>query len=259
MKIFQVDAFADRPFKGNPAAICIMDQEMPDSWMQGLAADMNLSETAFLRKTGDVYSLRWFTPKVEVDLCGHATLASAHVLWEKDYLSINEIAKFQTKSGLLTAKKDNEWIELNFPETPVSAVEIPKGMEENLGAKIIFMGKSKFDYFAELESEDVVKKLIPDFGQLAKFEVRGIIITAKSGSYDFVSRFFAPHAGINEDPVTGSAHSALYPYWSNKLDKKELHAFQTSERGGELKLNSDKGRVLIAGKAITIFDGNLKI
>lgn len=259
MKIYQVDAFTDKPFKGNPAGVCILEKEMANDWMLGIAREMNLAETAFVKKEKNSFSLRWFTPKVEVDLCGHATLATAHILWQQGYLAANQTANFQTKSGLLTAKSDGVWIELNFPQTPVEAAEIPSGLEEALGSKIVFMGKSKFDLFAELESENIIKNLQPDIEQLSKFNARGIIVTSASSAFDFISRFFAPQSGINEDPVTGSAHSALYPYWSNKLNKKNLLAYQASERGGILRLNSFEDRVLIAGQAVTIFEGNLNI
>lgn len=259
MNIFQVDAFTAEPFKGNPAAVCLLDSVMPDSWMRGLAADMNLSETAFLVRKGDIFSLRWLTPEVEVDLCGHATLASAHILWEENILSKESTAQFETKSGLLKADKREDWIELNFPQTPVTEVEKPEGIEKALGASVIYCGKSKFDYFFELDSEDTIKNLAPDYDKLEKLEARGVIVTAQSKEYDFVSRFFAPQSGIDEDPVTGSAHSALYPYWSKKLSKDELSAFQASKRGGNLKLRSDESRVIIAGQAVTIFKGFLNI
>lgn len=259
MKIFQVDAFTEKPFKGNPAGVCILEKEMSDEWMLGIAKEMNLAETAFLLKSDDKYSLRWFTPKVEVDLCGHATLSTAHILYEYNYLPLSAIARFQTKSGILKAKSDGIWIELDFPETPVEKIPMPENMEKILGAKINFMGKSKFDYFAELENENILKNLKPDIEKLSKYDVRGVIVTSASSSFDFVSRFFAPQSGIIEDPVTGSAHSALYPYWSNKLGKKQMLAYQASERGGILKLNSNGDRVLIAGQAVTIFEGSLKV
>jgi PhzF family phenazine biosynthesis protein len=259
LRIFQVDAFTEKPMRGNPAGVCILEKVMPDEWMQGIAKEMNLSETAFIKKEGDSFSLRWFTPKVEVDLCGHATLATAHILYKYNYLPISEVARFQTKSGLQKAKSNGVWIELDFPQTPVSNTEIPDGLEKALGAKISYMGKSIFDYFAVLENDKVVKELNPDFKELAKYGMRGIIVTASSSSFDFVSRFFAPQSGINEDPVTGSAHSALYPYWSNKLGKQQMLAYQASERSGILKLDSIGDRVLIAGQAVTIFEGNLKV
>jgi PhzF family phenazine biosynthesis protein len=259
IKIYQVDAFTEKAFKGNPAGVCILEKEMPDEWMQGIAKEMNLSETAFIKKDGEIYSLRWFTPKVEVDLCGHATLATAHILYQYKYLPVSAVAQFKTKSGLLKAKNDGVWIELDFPQTPVSDTEIPKGLEEILGAKISYMGKSIFDYFAVLENDNIVKNLMPDYNALTKFDMRGIIVTASGTSFDFVSRFFAPQSGIIEDPVTGSAHSALYPYWSDKLGKKQMLAYQASERGGIIKLNSDGDRVLISGQAVTIFEGSLKV
>ena len=261
IKIFQVDAFTSEPFKGNPAAVCILENEVSDEWMSGVAADMNLAETAFITTTEEKnkYKLRWFTPKVEVDLCGHATLATAHILYQNNYVHCSEAIFFETKSGILKTLKNENHIQLDFPETPVSDIEIPEGIENAIGAKIIYAGKSIFDYFFLLESEDVLIDLKPNFNELIKFGKRGVIVTADSKKYDFISRFFAPQSGINEDPVTGSAHCALYPYWSKKLNKKELVAYQASERGGLLKLSSESSRVLISGEAITIFEGILKI
>ena len=261
IKIFQVDAFTSEPFKGNPAAVCILEKEMTDSWMTGVAANMNLSETAFIIATEEKnkYKLRWFTPKVEVDLCGHATLATAHVLYENNYVPSLEAISFETKSGILKTHKNENYIQLDFPETPVTDTEIPKGIEEALGAKIIYSGKSIFDYFFLLEDEELLINLKPNFSELVKFDKRGIIVTAGSKKYDFVSRFFAPQSGIDEDPVTGSAHCALYPYWSKKLNKKDLVAYQVSKRGGLLKLSSEGSRILISGEAVTILEGILKI
>ena len=259
MKIFQVDAFTSEPFKGNPAGVCILEKDMPVKWMQGIAKDMNLAETAFVKKDGNKFSLRWFTPKVEVDLCGHATLATAHILFQSGYLPENDLALFETKSGLLKAKYSDDWIELDFPQTQVEKIDLPEGIEKALGAKVSFLGKSIFDYFAVFENEEIVKNMKPDISAIEKYDVRGLIVTSPSKEFDFISRFFAPQSGIIEDPVTGSAHSALYPYWSEKLGKKKLIAQQASERGGVLKLSSKEDRVLIAGQAVTIFEGSLKV
>lgn len=256
--IYQVDAFTDQPFKGNPAAVCLLDQTREAEWMQAVAAEMNLSETAFLTPEHDGYRLRWFTPKKEVKLCGHATLASAHVLYEEKLLKQGEQARFYTLSGLLTAGyHDKGLIELNFPVTRVSSCEAPAGLIEALGVKPIFIGRSDDDYLIEVASEEEVRKTAPDFGRLKEVSCRGVAITALANSeeYDFVSRFFAPAVGVNEDPVTGSAHCRLTPYWQAKLHKNEFIAYQASERGGFLLLVADGDRVRIGGKAVTVLKG----
>lgn len=257
MKIYQVDAFTEKPFKGNPAAVCILEEKQTEKWMQDVAGEMNLSETAFLIPENEGYSLRWFTPNSEVDLCGHATLASAHVLWEKGYLKKNREAKFYTKSGLLTAKLDEGWIQLNFPATPEEKTDVSEGFKEALGFNPIYTGKSIFDYLIVAESEETVKNLKPDLTKLLQVCTRGVIVTAKSTKYDFVSRFFAPAIGIPEDPVTGSAHCCLGPYWMKILGKASLYAYQASERGGVLKVQVVGERVLIMGKAVTVLEGEL--
>lgn len=257
MKIYQVDAFTEKPFKGNPAAVCILDSVADEKWMQDVAVEMYLPETAFLVPMNDGYSLRWFTPDFEIDLCGHATLASAHILWEKEYLKQGQEAKFYTKSGLLTAKTNNGWIQLNFPATPEEESEAPAELIEALGINPIYIGKNIFDYFIEVESEDIVRNIAPDFTKLMKVPLRGVIVTAKSKEYDFVSRFFAPEVGIFEDPVTGSAHCCLGPYWKKKLGKDSFIAYQASARGGMLKVRVVGDRVLISGKAVTVMEGSL--
>jgi len=226
--------------------------------MLNVAREMNLAETAFLVPQRDGYDLRWFTPAIEVDLCGHATLASAHVLWEDGHLPKTAQARFHTKSGLLTADQNGAWIELDFPATPAQPATAPAGLAEALGAKPSFVGKSPFDYLVELESESIVRALAPNLSALAEVEARGVIVTARgAGKYDFVSRFFAPQSGVPEDPVTGSAHCALAPYWSAKLGKKELVAFQASPRGGELRLRVTGERIKIGGQAVTVLRGEL--
>lgn len=257
--LFQVDAFTDRPFSGNPAAVCVLTSPQPDNWMQAVAAEMNLSETAFLVEEGDGYRLRWFTPKVEVDLCGHATLASAHVLWTEGRLPVDQTISFHTKSGLLKAVRRDGLIELDFPLDPPSATSPPPDLLPALGAAADYVGKGKFDFLVEVASEDVVRSMTPDFARLAEIEVRGFIVTARSSSpdYDFVSRFFAPWAGINEDPVTGSAHCCLAPYWQVRLGKSEMTAFQASARGGVVRVRIEGDRVLLGGQAVTILKGNL--
>jgi len=259
MKIAHVDAFAERPFGGNPAAVCLLPEARPDAWLQSVAQEMNLSETAFLVKREDGYSLRWFTPKVEVDLCGHATLASAHILWQDKILGENEIARFHTRSGLLTARRDDGWIELDFPSTPAAPETASPEVARMLGAPTKFYGRTRFDFMAEVESEDVVRGLKPDLAAMKNLGTRGVIVTAATPGkeYDFVSRYFAPGAGIDEDPVTGSTHCALAPYWGQRLKKDRLTAYQASARGGLLRLTVAGDRVRIAGKAVTVLRGEL--
>jgi PhzF family phenazine biosynthesis protein len=260
LHITQVDAFTNRPFGGNPAGVCILPKPADDVWMLDVAREMNLAETAFLVKQKDGYDLRWFTPSVEVDLCGHATLASAHVLWEDAHLKPDAQARFNTKSGLLTADRRDGLIELDFPATPAAAAAPPVALEEALGAHARFVGRSKFDYLVEVEGASVVRSLAPDMTAIARMPARGVIVTSRAdekSKYDFVSRFFAPQSGVPEDPVTGSAHCALAPYWSAKLGKKELLAYQASPRGGELRLRLVGDRVKIGGQAVTVLRGEL--
>jgi PhzF family phenazine biosynthesis protein len=222
-KITQVDAFTDRPFTGNPAAVCILSESEPDWWMQDVAREMNLSETAFLLPHEEGYDLRWFTPSTEVDLCGHATLASAHVLWEDGHLPPGETARFHTRSGILLATRLDDWIEMDFPAKPATEAPAPDHLAEALGVQPIWVGRSAFDYLVALEDEKQVRTLHPDFSLLRRIDVRGVIVTAVAtgNSYDFVSRFFAPRVGIDEDPVTGSAHCVLAPFWSERLGRDE--------------------------------------
>jgi len=257
LRIFQVDAFTDRAFAGNPAAVCILEEPRDDAWMQNLAQEMNLSETAFLRKQEDGFGLRWFTPTVEVALCGHATLASAHILWETGILASKEQARFHTLSGLLTAERKGDWIELNFPATPEQPATAPPRLIEALGVTPKYIGKSKFDYLVEVDKEETVRNLGPDFGVLRAMQVRGVMVTSQATSpgYDFVSRFFAPGSGIDEDPVTGSAHCCLGPFWSRRLGKIELIAYQASKRGGTVRVRVIGDRVHLSGQAVTVFCG----
>ena len=262
LRITQVDAFTNRPFAGNPAAVCLLPAPAEPAWMLNVAREMNLAETAFLipRRGGDGYDLRWFTPAVEVALCGHATLASAHVLWEDGHLPTGTQARFYTKSGLLTADRRGDWIELDFPATPVSPAPAPDGLVAALGAQPVFVGRSKFDYVVEVENEQQVRALAPDLTALARVQARGVVVTAradKNVAYDFVSRFFAPQSGVPEDPVTGSAHCALTPYWSAKLGKTELTGYQASERGGVVRVRLAGDRVHLGGQAVTVLRGEL--
>lgn len=261
LPIYQVDAFTDKPFAGNPAAVCFPNGPQTDLWMQQVAAEMNLSETAFLVPEADGYHLRWFTPLAEVALCGHATLASSHILWETGRLPEGAMAKFYTLSGLLTARLDSQkWIELNFPVKPVEEAPVPPELAQILNISPTFTGKNQFDYVVEVENEDIVRHLTPDFQALKKLPVRGVVVTAKSSDpeFDFVSRFFAPAVGVNEDPVTGSAHCCLAHYWSQKLGKHQFNAVQISKRGGRLRITLDGDRVLIGGQAVTVLKGELQ-
>jgi PhzF family phenazine biosynthesis protein len=257
MKIYQVDAFTAEPFRGNPAAVCVLEKEPDAHWLQKVAAEMNLSETAFLLPQADGYSLRWFTPSFEIDLCGHATLASAHILWERGYLRTDQEAKFYTKSGLLSARKVEDWIQLDFPALAEKETAAPEELLAALGIDPLYVGKSVFDYLIEVEQEEIVRKLQPDYTKLMEAPMRGVIVTARAKDYDFVSRFFAPEVGIFEDPVTGSAHCCLGPYWQKKLGKDHFLAYQASERGGVLKLQVTGERVLISGQAVTVLEGQL--
>lgn len=257
--IYQVDAFTEKPFRGNPAAVCILPEPGEAAWMQDVAREMNLSETAFLHRQADGFDLRWFTPAVEVELCGHATLASAHILWETGLLAWQEQARFHTRSGLLTAELKDAEIELNFPAAPDEPVSAPPGLREALGVIPRYTGKNSYDYLVEVESEEVVRSLRPDFAKLRSLPVRGIMVTsiAASEGYDFVSRFFAPGVGVDEDPVTGSAHCCLAPFWRKKLGKDEMVAYQASERGGVVRVRVVGDRVLLGGRAVTVLRGEL--
>ncbi len=259
LTITQVDAFTNRPFGGNPAAVCILPEAREAAWMQSVALEMNLSETSFLVKQADGYDLRWFTPAVEVDLCGHATLASAHVLWETGTLGEREQARFHTRSGLLTADRAGEWIEMNFPSVEVAEADAPEKLAEALDAAPKFVGRNKFDYLVELD-EQQVRGLKPNFSMLRGMNfVRGVIVTAPSSvaGFDFVSRFFAPGAGIDEDPVTGSAHCALAPFWAKRFGKTVMTGNQVSHRGGVVQVTVAGDRVLLGGQAVTVLRGEL--
>ena len=262
MLLLQVDAFTSEPFKGNPAAVCLLDRERDDAWMQNVATEMNLSATAFLLPRDDGFSLRWFAPAVELALCGHATLASAHVVWKEKILGANDVARFHTKSGPLTAARADDWIELDFPATVEQPSDPTPALLESLGvANPVYVGRSKFDYLVEVESEDVVRTLAPDHAKLRGVPTRGVIVTsrASNGGFDFVSRFFAPSLGIEEDPVTGSAHCCLTPYWAVRLGKTEMIAFQASPRSGVVRVCLDGDRVKLGGRAVTVFRGALEV
>jgi PhzF family phenazine biosynthesis protein len=259
LPLFIVDAFTDKPFSGNPAAVCILPSWKADDWMQAVAAEMNLSETAFLVKQAESFDLRWFTPRVEVDLCGHATLASAHVLWQEGIVKLDEEIRFATRSGILKADRRGDDIELDFPLTPDEPAEAPPALLEALGVQAKYVGKNRFDYLVEVESEAVLRGMKPDFRQLASVPARGIIVTSRSADarFDFVSRFFAPASGVDEDPVTGSAHCCLGSYWQRRFSKSEFIAYQASARGGIVKVRVAGNRAFLGGEAIIVAKGNL--
>ena len=258
-----IDAFADRPYSGNPAAVCLLEDEGDARWMQAVAAEMNLSETAFLRPVDGGFELRWFTPAVEVDLCGHATLAAAHALWSESVVDGGESIRFQTRSGLLTAVQRGELVELDFPATGAVAAGLDdvqvRELGDVLGVTPVHVGRSAFDLLVEVESDGDLRAARPDFRRLAEFDSRGVIVTCLSDDprFDFVSRFFAPAVGVDEDPVTGSAHCCLGPYWSERLGKSEMTAFQASSRGGVVRVRMSGERVRLAGRAVTVFRGEL--
>lgn len=256
LPIYQVDAFTSELFSGNPAAVVPLEDWLTDEQMQAIAAENNLSETAFFAKEGDSYRLRWFTPAVEVDLCGHATLAAAHIFFEEMGYEEDEIV-FKTKSGLLTVKQEGDRLSMNFPAVEPEQAEGPFVLFRALGVPKTSEVYKSDDYMVVLESEDAVAGLQPDFKMLNEVDARGIIVTAQGDEVDFVSRFFAPQAGIDEDPVTGSAHTKTTPYWSKKMGKNELEARQISERGGVLTCRMRGDRVEILGKAVTYLKGEI--
>ncbi|MGH7885069.1 MAG: PhzF family phenazine biosynthesis protein [Thermodesulfobacteriota bacterium] len=261
MTFYIVDSFTDTPFSGNPAAVCILDKDISDELKQKIAAEINLSETAFLIKDSECFNLRWFTPKVEVDLCGHATLASAHILWQLGVLNESEEAIFNTKSGVLKARKSGDLIEMDFPIEKALEVECPLELIRGIEYKPIYVGKNRFDYLAVYESEEIIRKINPDLQYIKKLNSRGLIVSAKSSftKYDFVSRFFGPNAGIDEDPVTGSAHCCLSPFWSKRLGKKELIGFQASKRGGVVYTKLEDNKVVLLGSAVTVIKSEMLI
>ncbi|MEI6775406.1 MAG: PhzF family phenazine biosynthesis protein [Chloroflexales bacterium] len=257
--ITQIDAFTKQPYAGNPAAVCLLPAPRDDDWMQAIAREMNLAETAFLVPEGDAFRLRWFTPTTEVDLCGHATLASAHALWEQGLLAPDAPALFRTRSGLLTCTRRGNWIDMDFPATPPVAAESPADLMDGLGRTPISVWRSPFDYLVELEDAMAVRTLQPNLFRLAQIEARGVIVTAQSDvpDYDFISRFFAPRAGVPEDPVTGSAHCCLGPFWGTRLSKAELVGYQASARGGVVRVRLADARVVLSGQAVTVLRGDL--
>lgn len=267
MRFVQVDAFTDRPFAGNPAAVMLLDAPREDAWLQNVAREHNLAETAFLWSREDrSYDLRWFAPACEINLCGHATLASAHVLWTEGHLRPEEEAVFHTRSGILRCRLDGALIEMNFPARPVAPADGPDGLARLLGAEPVFVGRGGEDLFVRLSGADAVRTLDPDLSAIARLDVRGVIVTAegndeaaRGAGVDVVSRFFAPGAGVPEDPVTGSAHCAIGPYWSEVLGKTVLHCEQASARGGLVEVEPRGERVLLRGGAVTVLEGRLLV
>ena len=259
--IIQVDSFTNQAFRGNPAAVCVLESAQSDRWMQSVAREMNLSETAFLIKQDRDYGLRWFTPTTEVPLCGHATLASAHVLWTEGYASTGQGINFQTKSGLLTAKYKDDWIELDFPANRSQDIPPITKLQDALGVNIKTFAYNSLGYLVEIGSVKQLEQLKPNLALIEQLPVSNVIVTSlapASSTYDFVSRFFAPGLGIDEDPVTGAAHCCLAPYWRERLQKDNFLAYQASSRGGEIKVNYDGGdRVLLQGQAVTVMRGEL--
>ncbi len=261
LAIYQVDAFTDRPFGGNPAAVCIVNEELADSLMQDIAAEMNLSETAFVSPGNGDFSLRWFTPTTEVQLCGHATLAAAHVLWKEGHASADEVLEFNTRSGKLSARLNGDLVELDFPAESGREAEPPAQLLQALAVDPVYVGKNRFDYLVEVQSASTLRDMEPDFALLETLKMRGVIVTAESDreDWDFISRFFAPAVGVDEDPVTGSAHCFLGPYWSRKLKRSSLTGYQASERGGTVSVRPEGQRVILGGQAVTVMRGKLSL
>lgn len=259
--IVQIDAFTSAPFGGNPAGVCLLPGDRDPNWMQLVAREMNLAETAFLRPRGDgSYDLRWFTPAVEVELCGHATLASAHLLYQDGHIAKDAVARFHTLSGLLTARlQENDAIELDFPAAAPDLFTPPNSLAEALGAAPVAVSKNRMDWLVELESDATVRQLQPNLERIAALPARGVIVTARSDdpAYDFVSRFFGPAVGVPEDPVTGSAHCGLAPYWGARLGRSTMVGYQASVRGGVVGVELAGDRVRLRGHAVTVLRGNL--
>jgi PhzF family phenazine biosynthesis protein len=258
LPIYQIDAFANRLFTGNPAAVVLLESNLTTETMQAIAAENNLAETAFVEKKGDIYHIRWFTPTIEVDLCGHATLASAHVIFKYLKESAERIS-FSSRSGTLHVRRESEFLYLDFPSDPPQAVEQVQDLIEGLGTQPIEIYKGREDFLAIYDSDEIITTMKPDMEKLSRVQARGVIVSAPGGGVDFVSRFFAPQSGIPEDPVTGSAHTVLIPYWSKKLDKQSMHARQLSKRGGELICKNLGERVEIGGQAMTYLIGEIML
>jgi PhzF family phenazine biosynthesis protein len=259
IKMYQADAFTDKLFRGNPAAICMLEYWLPETIMQAIAAENNLAETAFIVTSEIGYEIRWFTPTVEVDLCGHATLAAAHIIFQHYNTSASELVFHSHRSGTLKVSKSDGMLALDFPVDTYSKIPTPPELIKGLGIEPMETIKGKTDYMAVLPTEDDVKKVRPDFSMLNSLDCRGIIVTAAGKESDFVSRFFAPQSGINEDPVTGSAHTTLAPYWAAELGRDTLSAIQLSDRRGYLWCKMQGSRVAISGNAVTYLQGEIEV
>jgi PhzF family phenazine biosynthesis protein len=259
MLIACIDAFTDRPFRGNPAGVCLLDAARDDAWMQQVAAEMNLAETAFVSPGAGVWPLKWFTPTVEMALCGHATLATAHLLWNEGRVPPGHAIRFETRSGTLTATRGGDLIELDFPSEPAVEQPAPLWLAEALGESPVWCGRNRLDYIVELEDASAVRRLRPDLAALAASDQRGVIVTSRSDdpAFDFVSRFFAPAVGIPEDPVTGSAHCCLGPFWGPRLGKIAMVGYQASPRGGVVRVTLAGHRIVLGGQAVTVHRGSL--
>ncbi|MGW8314368.1 MAG: PhzF family phenazine biosynthesis protein [Bacteroidales bacterium] len=259
LEIYQVDAFASEVFRGNPAAVCMLPGWMPDGLMQQIASENNLSETAFVVPAERKFGIRWFTPVMEVDLCGHATLASAHVLFFHHGISGKRIEFDSPRSGLLAVEREGEMLTLDFPADHIEEVEHPDVWRRAMGTTPLQVFRGRSDYLLLYDGQEVIAEMKPDLGTLKELGGRGVIITARGSGTDFVSRFFAPGAGIDEDPVTGSAHTTLAVYWSKVLEKSTMSARQLSERGGELRCEVRGDRVRISGRAVTYLTGEIEV
>jgi predicted PhzF superfamily epimerase YddE/YHI9 len=259
MRIFQVDAFTTELFSGNPAGVCLVEDDRDDAWMQAVAAEMNLPETAFLSPGEDGWHLRWFTPTVEVDLCGHATLAASHILWEAGEADPGDRLRFQTRSGVLTARPSDRGILLDFPADPPTAVPPPDGLVAAIGAPAVWSGRGRVFWILELADEGAVRGLRPDLGALGRACDTGVVVTAggDGGDRDFVSRMFAPSMGIDEDQVTGATHCILSPYWTDRLGRTDLVGYQASSRGGTVGVRLVGDRVELGGRAVTFLRGSI--
>ena len=257
MKLYQVDSFTDQPFAGNPAGVCLLDQPLPDATLQALAMEMNLSETAFVEARADgTYGLRWFTPTAEVDLCGHATLASAHILFSEAMVPFDAVLRFQTRSGELRVHQEGEWLVMDFPARPSEEVAVLPAYEAMIpGMTVLASAKDAYNIILELPDERAVREAVPEMETIAEHTDQGLIITARGDNHDFVSRFFGPNVGVPEDPVTGSAHCQLAPFWASRLEKNDFLAYQASQRGGEVRVSLQGDRCLIKGQAVTVFAG----
>ncbi len=258
-RIFHVDSFADRPFTGNPAAVCLFPGTTDDAWMHDVAQEMNLAATAFVEQDAEGFALRWFSSKVELSLCGHGTLAAAHILWEGGHAAGDQPIRFQTLAGTVLARRDRDWIHLDFPAEPADETVPPPALVRALSVEPVYVGANRLDHLVVVDAEKTVRALRPDLALLATVPTRGVIVTALSTSseYSFVSRYFAPAAGIDEDQVTGSAHCCLGPFWGKRLALTEMLAYQASPRGGVVRVRLAGERVHLGGRAVTILRGEL--